>query len=334
MNARIQVYLFRIALTLSLAFLLYSMRSMVPMGADGYYMAGLVESGSWNLFYRSLLTVVLHNIVYTILAPLGFDAWNAIAFSSALAGAIAIQALYAIRHDPLFLAINIFSGCFLVFVGHVENYAWVNMFFILCFLYMRKWFEEEKPLWPGAVFFVLACFSHMLAVFYTPAMVYALWKNRRFNPLETLVPLIVFTITLLTLNFLALAYESFPLLGTDNGLERLVPLFRKTFPNHYFTFFSWDHLKMLLYFHWRSSFLFLALEWPVLFLLRKRINTPYLQFLFISTLCGVAWTTIWHPDWGYNDWDLFGQFAIPLHVLVGCLVCDFMNELSESGYTR
>lgn len=331
------ILLLRTLVTLGLTFFLFSLREFCPVGADGWYLAELVATGSDGFFYRSLLTVELHRWVYRVVQPWGLDSWNAIALSSALAGALAVQTLWALRRDGWFLALNIGTGAFLVFVGHVENYAWVNTFLLLSFYYAKAWIEGRWRAWPVALFYVLASLAHMLAVFYLPAFVYLFWRKRDYHPLELVLPALLFSLVL------SLAPLFGTLLGTDNGLERLVPWFTTWAKNHYFTFASAAHLKMLAYFHQRAAYfgclslpfpiagletvwydpvlyLGVPLELPLLVFLRRRIQGLYLRFLLVASLCGLAWTTIWHPDWGPMDWDLFSQFAIPLHLLLGLVL--------------
>lgn len=307
----------RIGIFCLLVWGLFSLRWLPPRGADGWFMESLLVSHEWPCYYRSILTVWIHKLLYVMLHPLGFEANQAIAMSSALAGAIAIQTLWAIRSHALFLAINILSGSFLVFVGHIENYAWVNAFLLLTFLWGKYYIENQSPAWGVLVFFLLAWFSHMLAVFYIPAMVYLFWKKPPPNSFEITLPLIVYGITVSVLSLTG------PMMGTDNGLERLVPWFKTWAKNHHFTFLSWKHLEMLGYFHHRAAFLWIPIELPLLFWFRKRIDTLYLKFLFVCVCCGLFWTTIWHPDWGDKDWDLFSQFGISLHVLLGLLITDY-----------
>ena len=310
----------RMFITLLFTIFFFSLHALGPDwifsdGADGWYMANLVESSPWSLYYRSLLTILIHSLFYTVLHPFGVSGWNAIAWSSSLAGAIAVQILFAIRRDPVFLAVNLLSGSFLVFVGHVENYAWINAFFLLALWQTRRYLETDAPLWPAMVFYILACLSHMLALFYMPAWLYVVWKKPKYHPYEILLPLLGFIGLILGLSCTS------QMLGTDVGLERLVPWFHKWAPNQFFTFFSWDHWEILWYFHRQAAFLGLPIELPLLFFLRKRIDTPYRRFLLLCVLCGLFWTTIWHPDWGRLDWDLFGQFGIPLHALLGLILC-------------
>ncbi len=314
----------RILVTLLLTVVLFSLRFLTPVGADGWFMANLVESGSWQFYYRSILTVVIHNFIYTILHPFGINGWNAIAISSSLAGAVAIQTLFTMKRDPIFLAVNILAGSFLVFAGHVENYAWVNTFLLLCFLQVKYNLENRGSLWLSITFYLLACLSHMLAIFYAPAILYFVWRKKEINPLEILIPVIAFTSTIVILCL------GFTMLGTDIGTERLVPFFEKTAKNHHFTFFSWAHLEILFYFHRHAAFLGIPLELPLLFFFRKYIQTDYDKFLLLCVLCGLFWTTIWHPDWGRHDWDLFSQFGIPLHVLLGCI----LSERFSGSYTQ
>jgi len=286
-------------------------------GADGWFMADLVEgveSYPFPLYYRSLLAVWIDRLIYLLFSPLGISGWYAISISSSLAGAIAVMALWRINQDFLFIIINVFCGSFIVLIGHVENYAWVNAFLILSFLGVQRWLDNRWKVWPAFVFLALACLSHMLAVFYAPAYIYLLYKNRNFDPKEVLLPVIGFTMIIVVLSL------GFDLMGTDNGLERLVPWGRIWAKNQFFTFLSSRHLEMLLYFHHRAAFLGIPLEIPLLLILWKRIDTVFLRFLGICVLCGLAWTTLWHPDWGMRDWDLFSQFGISLHILLGLLV--------------
>lgn len=289
------------------------------MGADGWFMADLIGSNPFPCYYRSILTVWIHSLMYRCLFPLGIDAWNAISISSSLAGAIAIVGLWRLKPNVWFLVINIMSGSFLVFVGHVENYAWVNTFLIWSFLEIQRWLDNGERLWPATVCLMLACLSHMLAIFYVPAFVYVLWKNRRYPPMEILIPVLCLT------GLISILSLTVQLLGTDNGLNRLVPLFHTWAKNHHFTFLSLAHFEILFHFHHRTAFLLIPLELPLLYYLRKEIDTLFLRFLFACVICGLVWTTIWHPDWGRRDWDLFGQFGIPLHVLLGLLVVKKWN---------
>jgi hypothetical protein len=328
---------------LFIAFGLFFIRYILPdrfvdsylVAADGWHMSEVLVEGTWfPLYFRSLLTLWIHKLIYIALYPFNVSGWYAMAFSSSLAGGIAIYALWRIKSHWLFLTINILSGSFLVFVGHVENYAWVSAFLILSFWKIQQWIDGESRLWPGMSFYMLACASHLLALFYAPAFIYVILKHKRYNPYEIIVPIVSLTYTyvLITAIIILLPYfsitsspessASLRIEGTELGLERLVPIGSKWAKNHHFTLASPEHLILLAYFHWRAAFLMIPLEIPLLILLRKSIQSLFTRFLFVNCICGLLWTSIWHPDWGKLDWDLFSQFGIPMHVLLGYLVTE------------
>ncbi|MGI6456953.1 MAG: hypothetical protein ACOX5R_15220 [bacterium] len=325
----IQTALFRISLTLILAWFLLVLKevlpeSIIPLGADGWFMSEIIRVDPSPFYYRSILTLWIHKVIYLIGKPYGLDGWYAIAVSSSLAGGIALQALWAIRSHPLFLAINILSGSFFIFVGHVENYGWVNAFQLLTYWRLKLWIEEDRPLYPAVIFLMLACFSHMMILFYIPAYVYLFWKKRDYHPYEILLPVVCFSL----INTGLLLSVRFG--GTDNGLERLVPFFEKWSKSHHFTFFTWEHLRIKLYFYHRAAFLLIPLEFPLLLILHRYINKLLYKFLLLCTLCAFIWTIFWHPDWGPADWDLFSQFGIPLHVLLGLVVTDYVESFRKN----
>lgn len=327
-----QTYTKRLGIFIVGSMACYLLRVLPPPGADGYFISNLIENAPFPIYYRSVFTVLIHKLCYAVLSPFGWNGWDAMTVSSSLAGGAACVGLLMLSKHPLFLVLNILSGSFLVFFGHAENYAWVNAFLILSYVYFYQWIHGKSSLVYGIIYFALACISHILAVFYIPALVYALWIKRDYHPLEWLLPLLSYLAILLLLPLF------FTVLGTDNGLERLVPLFQTWSPNQFFTFFSIEHLNILAYFHYRASwlgiipipytqwYLGLPIELPLLLIFRERINTLFLKFMLIHVLCGLAWTTVWHPDWGYNDWDLFSQFGIPLNVLLGLLFVQKKNH--------
>jgi len=192
--------------------------------------------------------------------------------------------------------------------------------------------NDTWRVWPVFLFFFLAALCHFLAFFYLPALFWVLYQRNKFHPAEFLIPFTAYITIHTALNVLL------PGEGVSFDFSRLVPLFEKTSELHHFTFFSWEHLRLKFFFHVKGAFpiipvgwdqflqwsfpLFIPLEIPVLILLRRRINTPYRKFLLLCSLIGLAWTTIWHPDLGPLDWDLFSQMGIPIHLLIALLLID------------
>ncbi len=326
----------RLPLTLFLSTLLFILGiRFLPYAGDGSHMAHLAQEG-WYVTMHSVLTSIVHRLVYLIFEPIwqmmvdndGFwlfhflnideaiPGWYALAASSALAGAIAIQVLAMIRFHPLFLSINIFSGSFLVFMGEVENYAWVNLFLLLTFLAVERYLKGEWRLWPAMTFYFAAALFHGLAFFYFPPLLWIIIKKKEYSPFEFFIPFLGYISLYLLFNIL-LPHE-----GINITHERLVPFFHLSRKGHFFTFMTWEHLIIKAHFHRVASFLSIPIEWPLLLLMRKQINTDFKRYLLYCSLTGLAWHTIWHPDLGYLDWDLFSQIYIPLHVLLGILITE------------
>ncbi|MDP8245063.1 MAG: hypothetical protein P9L94_13350 [Candidatus Hinthialibacter antarcticus] len=309
---------FRVLLTLVLAAILFWLGQWTPYSRDSLHMADMAGSG-WRVTMHSVLTSIVHRTVYLTLSPFGWDAWNALSMSSALAGAIALQVLFAFRRDPLFLAANILAGSFLVFVGEVENYAWVNLFLLLTFIWMRRFLQNGAPIWPALTCFFIAALFHMLAFFYLPAIFLAM-RKRPIRAGEFLIPFGAYML----LHFACVTL--LPHEGIELSLTRLVPLFETQRKDQWFTFLSWAHLEIKTYYHFQAGVLFLPLGWPIVIALRKRINSPFRRFMLQCALLGLAWNTLWHPDLGWEDWDLFSQSSIPLHFLAGDLLADWSKQ--------
>ncbi|MGC9326248.1 MAG: hypothetical protein ACP5I1_01310, partial [Candidatus Hinthialibacter sp.] len=206
---------------------------------------------------------------------------------------------------------------FLVFVGEVESYAWVNLFLLLTFLAVERFLDRRWSFWPACLFFFLAALCHMLALFYLPALFWIMKREDRVKPWEFLGPFLGFIV------LYPLILILFPQEGLNLDISRLTPLFQINRKGQLFTFFSLAHWELLAYFHWKSSFFqCLPIEIPLLILLRKWINSPFKTYLFLCSLLGLLWTLVWHPDLGRLDWDLFSQAFIPIHVVLGIIFCD------------
>lgn len=343
-------FLRRIPLTLLLACVLYwiGVRYMSYSG-DGHYTEELVLK-PWTVLFHMPLSILMHKAVYIVLKPWGWNAWFAVAASSALAGGIALQVYWALCRHPLFLAINIVSGSFLVFAGEVESYAWVNLFLLLTFLAVERFIHEQWRAWPALLFFFIACSFHMMAIFYLPPLFWILRKYPRLHAPEFLLPFSLFAAIYFLTNF-GLESE-----GIDMDHTRLVPFFEINRKGQLFTFFTWEHLEIKLYFHWIASFFWgwivlwreydptvdfiawkkflffgIPLEWPALGFLWRWIRTPFHRYLLFCTLIGLLWNIAWHPDLGKLDWDLFSQMYIPFHVLLGLLAVEAWKGKWRAG---
>lgn len=313
----------RALITTFLTVVLYQIGSYLPYSGDGRYVVQLVEEGL-QILMHSVLTTLIHKFFFFVLNPFGFDELKSIMVSSALAGAIALQVLWAIRPHPVFIFVNVCAGSFLVFAGMVEHYAWVNCCFLASFYWMEKYIKNESSLYPALSFLFLGCFFHMMLLFYLPAYFWVMKKYQRFQAWEFLVPFC----SLVVLFISCLLF--FPPEGLFIDSSRLVPWFEIQRKGQHFTLFSSAHLELLFFFHLKGAFLGIPLEIPVLILLWRYIDTPFNAFLLICSAIGLIWTTFWHPDLGKLDWDLFSQMYIAQHVLLGIIFCE---NLTSKGWT-
>ena len=315
------------------------------IGADCYYFADFVTRDGIQCYYRSALTVFLHKLVYLIfhgsvqvlneaglgtVVPQREIPWYSIALSSSLAGAGYLFLLVRFSRSPVFWAFNLSAGCVWIFFGHVENYAWVNFFLLLSLYELREYEQGRQPLWKASACYFLAIACHHVAIFYAPGYVYFLCGRHLEDRerLEVLIPLIACIL------FFVVVPLTVPTEGTELGLQRLVPWFSPWARNHYFTLFSVDHLRMLVFFHRTAapfgvpflSLVLIGLSW-------WRLSNRFLKSLAVMSLCGVVWTTFWHPDWGYRDWDLFGQFGLVANILAGFIVAGKESSTRDSART-
>jgi hypothetical protein len=313
------------------AVLCFSLRDIRRLGGDSDFAVDIITQPFQVFYLRSPLTVYFNQAVYHfILQPRGWSPEEAVAFCSALGGGLFVAALVSISTNWLFLLFNLTAPFMLIFLGHVEHYAWVNALLAVYFLAVKRHLDTDGPLWPALTSLLLAASSHMLAVFYAPSFLFLLarrdpttrrwfWVRPRGERENLLIIFIVWALL-----FFA-AETSLFVAGLDNGLNRLVPLTWPGEPTHYyFTLFSLAHLKIWLYFHWRSSPMGLVLLAALCWMIRTRFD----RFLLVAMACGFFWTWIWHPDRGRNDWDLFANLALPLNVLVGLLLARLTQRLS------
>ncbi len=331
---------FKSFLVYSLIFILFSLiffslHEYRKPGGDSGQMVELVSAyPRYQYYYRSPGIFMLHQTIYFLFKDYGLSGKDAIAISSSTAGGVFAACILSFSSHPLFLIVNFFSGIIYIFMGHLENYGWVNALLALFFILGIKYTKGRIQFVYVVAAWVLASFMHMLAIFYFPALLYLFLmpsfspdfsnkegkKKIRFNlPAKSDIEhsLVVFVVFILMITLLPMFMRE-RVMMLDVGSLRLVPLFKITNPRHYFTMFSAAHFKMVFFFISQAS----VLGIPLLILLSGKIRENYHYFVLIGFICGFLWAFIWHPDMGQGDWDLFGSFAIPLNLLVGILIAE------------
>lgn len=342
---KILLYLIYLFIFITASFIFFNLRHYRRSGGDSGEMVLLVSHlPSYRYYYRSPGIFFLHQTTYFLFRPYGLTGENAVAISSSLAGGIFFCVLIAFSIHPFFLILNLFSGIVFIFTGHLENYGMMNAILAYCFLTGKRYLEGKGSFSFAVFIWLLASFMHMLGIFYLPAVLYLFLRPSKIFPLHSHevsnADLLVGTeiiesrfklpsqkqieISILIIIIFAIIITFVPLVMKDRvfmldvGMLRLVPLFKITNPRHYFTMFSLEHFKILLYFIRQSSILGI----PLLILLIPQIKSKTHIFILAGFLSGFLWAFIWHPDMGYGDWDLFGSFAIPLNLLVGLLLSE------------
>jgi len=331
-----------VAIAGGVAALLFALRGFRQWGGDSDFAESIAAQKFQTFYLRSPLTVYLHQAAYHFLfEPLGRSTAEAVGFCSAVAGGVFVSTLVALSRHPLFLLFNLAAPFLFIFMGHVEHYAWVNAVLAIYFLAVRRHLERGAPLWAAELWLLAAASFHMLAVFFAPTLLFLLagrdplrgrwrWRTPR---REREILLAIFVAWALVVSCAQLTLH---VGGLDNGLSRLVPLRMPESESRYsFTLFSWDHLRMWLYFHARSTPAGLA----GLLLLGWLIRGKFQQCLLVAVACGFLWTWMWHPDRGRNDWDLFANLALPLNILVGLVLAEAFarrkqkeNQISKNDY--
>jgi len=298
-------------------------------GADSGEIVSFASSSEIMYYYRSPLTVFLHQAAYKILNPFGMSVEDIISLLSSIAGGLFILVLISFSHSFLFLLFNLSAGVMFIFLGHIEHYAWVNMMLAFYFLLSKKFIEGKINIVLLTITLCITCLFHMFAVFYFPTLLYLfLNPQKKDGKLKCFFPVKkdiekVMIVLIIFLLFLTVVPLFLPTRGLDNNLSRLVPLFQNPDPQrYYFTMFSIKHFKLLLYFYMMASPLGLFF----LIMLIGRIKTKFHKFMLLAVTCAVFWEFIWHPDMGKLDWDLYSNFAIPLNILVGLLLVEKIED--------
>lgn len=222
---RLRWLVWRVLATLVLTVVLFHLGRLQSYGGDGAYIARLAGT-DWTIIYHLYLTSIMHRVVYLIASPFSFSAWECVSISSSVAGALAVQVLVAYSRNPLFLMPNLCAGSFLVFVGQVEAYAWVNLFLLLTFIEAQRTLEQGAPVWRLLACWSLAASFHLLALFYLLPVMWVLRKRQPFSAWQFGVPLGLFLLCYFV------ASQAMPSTGFEMDMRRFVPLTEPTRPDH------------------------------------------------------------------------------------------------------
>jgi len=194
----------------------------------------------------------------------------------------------------------------LVFLGHVENYAWPYALSLWCVVLLRDSSELGKPTWRMWAVLVTATFCHPMVLMLWPGMVWGTYPWNRKKGVEILTTIVVS----------AVLFNVLLIFGKAGGLPQgkwVLPLFDAEGTFSRYAFFSRQHWTELLGFHVRT------LPFGILLLARFGWKKwfGWKGGLIVTVFITLFWSTVWNPGMGQGDWDLFAWPALFVNLAGG-----------------
>jgi hypothetical protein len=298
--------LFKLAIFgVAVPYVLFQLGPLKPEGGDYTDVLTRVEYKLYYFAHAPLVTAA-HRVAYLVLRDWGWWPEEVVAASSSLAGGLFFAGLWRVSRNWRFWAVMVCSSLTLVFVGHVENYAWPYALTFWGLLYLREVFVKGGPTWPVFVLMGLGTFCHPMVAMTGPGILWALYPIPPKVRGEIAVAVIVFSL----FTIVSLVTE-----GAAGFWQEywLLPLFRGEDSLNRYSIFSFHHL-------WEWS-VFMALSMP----LGPVILAHYKWWewrgwkggLSVCFLCTFAWSFWWEPGLGPADWDLFAWPSLFLNFAAG-----------------
>lgn len=305
------------------------------IAGDGGLIGRITEGGKW-IVKNELFSQAVLQLVYRILAPWHFSAFEAMNILSCLCGAIAVwllivytQRLY--RLPLLWPLLLFFSSGFQIYCfGHTEYYPIFLPFMLIYGFEGVKYLRGQSSITPVSLLFVLAAGFHFAMLIALPSLLLLPWLKEQKQDYRRMAEILLLLAPLFVLrNFPQwLGYKAAGLSPAWNAL----PLFPEKGMIRLYAFFDWRHVCDWIYAWAMRSWIY----WPAILYAAsvwgwQSLIMPERLFLLIYTLCLTLWTTFWHPDLGIlADWDLFALEAAPCLLLL----LSYMEELIRRPFTR
>lgn len=238
-------------------------------------------------------------------------AWS-ISLVSCLAGAAACVALSAFsrRENRPWLAffLVVATGHSLSYHGALETYALVSLILALWILSVWGIQNEGWPTGAVAFCFTLGVWFHLMFFALAPALGFAAWVYRR-RILEG-----EWRVWLVALGLAAgvVLFSDLLAVGIGPGFNGIAQDFLAPGKEDFSPLFSIRHLQIKAYFLWVACHVSL----PLAFL--ETWNHPrdrFNQIVGSLAVCGLFFDFLFHPDLGYEDWDLFLLPSLPIACL-------------------
>jgi hypothetical protein len=288
-------------------------------GGDSEILERAIFHGEWA-WKREPLTVALLQLNHQFLSNwLGWPVGNAMSLVSCLAGAGGVLALKLGTRDrknsQLTWILLLFSGFTLNFYGAIEVYALPTAMIALWILAIQRVGEGSWPNWTIPMAFAGTCLAHLFGVLLFPSLLVSVYfllarMNRRdrwiwFEWIMA-VPVIVLMVGIL--------YQQ-----ERNSLTTLIDDALNPGPTNesFLPLWSLKHITIKGYFLWLGTGI--ALPFAVWKVWRDRYDPVTLQ---VAVMAGMAlvFLALFHPDLGYDDWDLFLFPSLPVAFLAAPVV--------------
>ncbi|MCK5126397.1 MAG: hypothetical protein KAR42_09090 [candidate division Zixibacteria bacterium] len=293
---------------------------------DGYTVIGHIGSDNPVMYkWTEIGSIAVVKLVYSILPVAGKEGGEtAFAVVSVLSGGVTVFFLCGIAFEitqeninRLFiLALSIFSGWMLLFMGYAENYpllwASISGYVYFSLKYINK---NCGIIWP-VLLALLAIVMHLQSLFFLismPVLLIAINPGRKlFEKYKTIF--LIGASVLIAGGAVLFFYKYF----TSPGFEvHFLPLFSGRAPATEYALISISHMLDII-----NEFSLLVPLWPILlyFAIKNRKangKSPARNFLWVFFIGGLGLILILDPRIGMGrDWDLFSLCGFALLLLL------------------
>ncbi len=283
-------------------------------GGDSEYLDRQINGGLW-FRKRELFAVAAMQLSRQFLTlQFGWPVSWSISFVSCAVGSLSVLLawlMYKGREESLlgfFLVVS--SGYLLLYHGSIESYALPTFVLMLWIFSIDRVHRRAWPTYTIAFSMVLMAWCHLMALFLFPSLMISAWIYREQIRRDELVYWIVAAI------IGAWLYVFIDVLqyGQGQGFGFWDLFYHTDMPGteETGTFLTAEHFQIKLYFIWVATHI--TLPFALFTCLRYRSDPFVLQvggMLFGS----IAMVVFFHPDCGYDDWDLFLLPSLPAAVL-------------------
>ena len=283
-------------------------------GGDSEFLDRQVNGGLW-FRKRELFAVAAMQICRQIFTlHLGWPVGWSISLASCLAGTFSVVLawwMYSEKKEGIReLLLVLCSGYLLLYHGTIESYALPTAILMLWIYSIDRVAKNKWPTYTIAFSFVLMAWCHLMAFFLFPSLLATVWFYREQIRKKDWP----FWFLAAVLGGWLYVFIDVLQIGQGEGFG-----FRDLFYHTHMpgtkdtgTFLTLQHLKIKLYFLWVSTHI--TLPFALMGFWKERGN-PFVVQVGGMLVGALVMVVFFHPDCGYDDWDLFLLPSLPAAVL-------------------